>query len=155
MRKYIQNFNVSWVVMTLVIGIQFLLLPYYHYHPENVHAHADKPFAHEHEGHFHSLALENIAHKPLVHSEGANFDHNHTHPHSVPDEDQLDVEPNSTNTKPLKSNTVVKASAYFSSPNFQNIPETFLFRDYSQGDPVSGYWLKIRERSPPAQPLSI
>ena len=84
--------GLSLLVMCLW-GFYFLFSPFLHYHPSDVHAHADELQPHHHEGHYHSEELEALAHAWNFHPADKQQDQKRHHSHSSPehDSDQSEV----------------------------------------------------------------
>jgi len=68
-------------VLMVFLGLQFFLLPLYHYHPQVTHSHAGEGSLHTHGGYFHSAGLENLIKKvhlvPLYFGFDEDLSHNH------------------------------------------------------------------------------
>ena len=78
MRRCKQKFNSRLISLVWVLGIQFLALPFYHFHPDTQHSHSGES-SHHHNAYFHSVELESIVH--LTHSHDHNSANHHS-PHS-------------------------------------------------------------------------
>ena len=146
MRRCKQKFNSHLIPLVWVLGIQFLALPFYHFHPETQHSHPGES-SHHHNAYFHSVELESIVH--LTHSHDHNSaDHHSQHSESNGEGDQ-GVELNNETLKSKNSFKVLKVFSTFISPYISN-----KFKTYNP--PIKGndfYSLviqhQIRERSPP------
>ena len=146
MYKCKRKFNIYWTSLVWVLGIQFLALPFYHFHPDTQHSHPGES-SHRHNGYFHSIELESIVH--LTHSHDHNSaDHHSQHSENNGEGDQ-GVELNNETLKSKDSFKVLKVFSTFISPDISN-----KFKTYNP--PFEGndfYSLviqhQIRERSPP------
>ena len=146
MRRCKQKFNSHLISLVWILGIQFLALPFYHFHPETQHSHPGES-SHHHNAYFHSVELESIVH--LTHS----HDHNSTdhHPQHSKNNGEGDsgVELNNETLKSKNSFKVLKVFSTFISPDISKNFKTY-------NPPIKGndfYSLviqhQIRERSPP------
>ena len=149
----IRKFQSGLVSLIWVLGIQFLLLPFYHFHPDSLHNHSGKLSSHRHNAYFHSFELDRVAH--LTHSHDHNSEIGHRHPHHPKGhgEDHLKIE---INKETLKSKNSFKVSKAF--VNFYSLDLQQQFKTYSlllKLDDFSNFVFQhqIRERSPPS--LSI
>ena len=107
MRRRKQKFNSHLISLVWVLGIQFLALPFYHFHPETQHSHPGES-SHHHNAYFHSVELESIVH--LTHSHDHNSaDHHSQHSESNGEGDQ-GVELNNETLKSKDSFKVLKVS---------------------------------------------
>ncbi len=148
MRKRARKFNSYLVLLVSVIGIQFLLLPFYHFHPDHQHSHSGELPSHQHNAYFHSIELDSIAH--LTHSHDHNSaDHHSQHSESNGEGDQ-GVELNNQTLKSKYSFKVLKVFSTFTYPDISN-----KFKTYNP--PFEGYDFyslviqhQFRERSPPS-----
>jgi|TARA_B100001964_G_scaffold71859_2_gene81432 hypothetical protein len=147
MRMRFGKFHRSLVALAWVLGIQFLLLPFFHFHPDSSHSHGDQLALHKHSGHFHSMELENIAH--LTHDHDSESAPHHSHHPVGQDEDFLEIELNKETLKPQKPFTVLKVAAFFSYDTFHHPPKispaTHRLSQFHQPD----FLQEIRDRSPP------
>ncbi len=111
MRRRIRKFNSHLVLLVSVIGIQFLLLPFYHFHPDHQHSHSGVLPSHQHNAYFHSIELDSIAHLTHAH------DHNSADHHSKnnDDETELKVDLNKVILKSKNSFKVLKVFSTFPS----------------------------------------
>lgn len=141
------------VVLTWVLGVQFLLLPSFHFHPDSSHSHGDQLAVHKHSGHFHSMELENIAHLTHAHDHDSESASHHSHHPVGQDEDSLEIDLNKETLKPQKPFTVLKVSASFSSVDFHHLLQTSFIHHRANGFAESAFRQELRERSPPT--LSI
>ena len=80
MFRRVRKFNSYLTLIVSIIGIQFLLLPFYHFHPDNQHSHPGELPSHQHNAYFHSIELDSIAH--LTHSHDHNSETAHHSQHS-------------------------------------------------------------------------
>lgn len=149
MRKHIGKFQKGLIVLTWVLGIQFLLLPFFHFHPESVHSHTGQLAQHQHKGHFHSLELENIAHLTRAHDHDAETKSHHSHHPVGQDEDHPEIELNKETLKPQKPFTVLKVSASFSAVAFYHLPQTSFIPQRLNDFAKPAFKHQLRERSPP------
>ena len=107
MRRRKQKFNSHLISLVWVLGIQFLALPFYHFHPDTQHSHPGES-SHHHNAYFHSVELESIVH--LTHSHDHNSaDHHSQHSESNGEGDQ-GVELNNEILKSKDSFKVLKVS---------------------------------------------
>ena len=147
MRRRIRKFNSYLVLLVSVIGIQFLLLPFYHFHPDHQHSHSEELPSHQHNAYFHSIELDSIAH--LTHAHDHNSADHHSQHSENNGEGDSGVELNNETLKSKDSFKVLKIFSTFTSPAISN-----KFKTYNP--PFEGndfYSLvihhQIRERSPP------
>jgi len=70
-----------------VLIVPFLLFPFYHFHPGDVHAHPQQIQTHTHKAHFHSEILENVAHLAHFHPSDPDRDQPLHQSHSLPEHD--------------------------------------------------------------------
>ena len=146
MRRRKQKFNSHLISLVWVLGIQFLALPFYHFHPETQHSHPGES-SHHHNAYFHSVELENIVH--LTHSHDHDSPNHHSQHSESNGEGDQGVELNNETLKSKDSFKVLKVFSTFTSPDISN-----KFKTYNP--PIKGndfYSLviqhQIRERSPP------
>jgi hypothetical protein len=92
-------------------GMYFILSPFFHYHPSDVHAHGGDLQPHHHEGYYHSQELEILAHVWNLHPADQARDKEHHHPHSSPEHDSDNVEFSIENTS-LKQKDPADVSKY-------------------------------------------
>jgi len=85
------------------LGVYFLLSPFLHFHPEDVHAHAGELRLHHHDGHYHSHELEALAHAWDLHPVDTKRDSQHHHSHSSPEHDSDKTEFSSGKTSLKKT----------------------------------------------------
>ena len=146
MRRRIRKFNSYLVLLVSVIGIQFLLLPFYHFHPDHQHSHSGELPSHQHNAYFHSIELDSIAHLTHAH------DHNSADHHSEnnDDENELKVDLNKVTLKSKNSFKVLKVFSTFlpldilQRFNIYNLPAKL--NDFSR----LAFQYQLRERSPPS-----
>ena len=145
MRRRIRKFNSYLVLLVSVIGIQFLLLPFYHFHPDHQHSHSGGLPSDQHNAYFHSIELDSIAHLTHAH------DHNSAGHHSKNngDENELKVDLNKVT---LKSKNSFKVLKVFSS----SLPLDTLQKFNTCDLPTKlnafshpAFQHQLRERSPP------
>ena len=145
MRRRIRKFNSYLVLLVSVIGIQFLLLPFYHFHPDHQHSHSGELPSYQHNAYFHSIELDSIAHLTHAH------DHNSADHHSEnnDDENELKVDLNKVTLKSKNSFKVLKVfSTFLSLDTLQKIDIYDLptkLNDFSH----LAFKHQLRERSPP------
>ncbi len=145
MRRRIRKFNSYLVLLVSVIGIQFLLLPFYHFHPDHQHSHSGGLPSHQHNAYFHSIELDSIAHLTHAH------DHNSADHHSEnnDDENELKVDLNKVTLKSKNSFKVLKVFFTFlpldipQKLNIYDLPTKL--NDFSR----LAFQPQLRERSPP------
>ena len=147
MRIREKKFNSHLISLVWILGIQFLALPFYHFHPDTQHSHPGES-SHHHNAYFHSVELESIVH--LTHS----HDHNLADHHSQHSENNGEGDPGvELNNETLKSKDAFKVLKVFSTFTSSDISKKF--KTYNP--PFEGndfYCLviqhQIRERSPPS-----
>ena len=146
MHKYKRKFNTYWVSFVWILGIQFLALPFYHFHPDIQHSHPGES-SHRHNGYFHSIELESIVH--LTHSN----DHNPSDHHSQHSDSSGEVDSGvDLNSETLKSKKPFKVLKVFSSVTSSDIPKKFKIYDLPKQLKESQslvFKSQLRERSPP------
>ena len=146
MRRRIRKFNSYLVLLVSVIGIQFLLLPFYHFHPDHQHSHSGELPSHQHNAYFHSIELDSIAHLTHAH------DHNSADHHSENNDDEngLKIDLNKVTLKSKNSFKVLKVFSTFlpldslQKINIYNLPTKL--HDFSR----LAFQHQLRERSPPS-----
>ena len=146
MRRRKQKFNSHLISLVWVLGIQFLALPFYHFHPDTQHSHPGES-SHHHNAYFHSIELESIVH--LTHSHDHNLANHHSQHSENSTEGDQGVELNNETLKSKNSFKVLKVFSTFTSPDISKNFKTY-------NPPIKGndfYSLviqhQIRERSPP------
>ena len=109
MRRRKKKFNSHLISLVWVLSIQFLLLPFYHFHPDHQHSHSGELPSHQHNAYFHSIELDSIAHLTHAH------DHNSADHHSEnnDDESELKVDLNKVTLKSKNSFKVLKVFSTF------------------------------------------
>ena len=146
MRRREQKFNSHLISLVWVLGIQFLLLPFYHFHPDHQHSHSGGLPSHQHNAYFHSIELDSIAHLTHAH------DHNSADHHSEnnDDENELKVDLNKVTLKSKNSFKVLKVFSTFlpldilQKINIYDLPTKL--NDFSR----LAFQHQLRERSPPS-----
>ena len=147
MRRCKQKFNNHLISLVWVLGIQFLALPFYHFHPDHQHSHSGELPSHQHNAYFHSIELDSIAHLTHAH------DHNSADHHSQHSENtgagDSGVELNNETLKSKDSFKVLKIFSTFTSPAISN-----KFKTYNPPFEGNDFYslviqYQIRERSPP------
>ena len=146
MRRRIRKFNSHHISLVWVLGIQFLLLPFYHFHPDHQHSHSGGLPSHQHNAYFHSIELDSIAHLTHAH------DHNSADHHSEnnDDENELKVDLNKVTLKSKNSFKVLKVFSTFlpldilQKINIYDLPTKL--NDFSR----LAFQHQLRERSPPS-----
>ena len=146
MRRRKQKFNSHLISIVWVLGIQFLALPFYHFHPDTQHSHPGES-SHHHNAYFHSIELESIVH--LTHSHDHNLANHHSQHSENSTEGDQGVELNNETLKSKDSFKFLKVFSTFTSPdiskNFKTYNPPFEGNDFYSL--VIQY--QIRERSPP------
>ena len=79
-----------WRLILLGFAIPLLLLPFTHYHPDTSHSHAENTDPHQHEGRYHSAALEAYVHLINGHFSDHELDDHFHHANSSDDYDESD-----------------------------------------------------------------
>ena len=147
MRRRKQKFNSHLSSLVWVLGIQFLALPFYHFHPDTQHSHPGES-SHHHNAYFHSIELESIVR--LAHS----HDHNSADHHSQHSENNGEGDPGvELNNETLKSKNSFKVLKVFSTSISPYISKNF--KTYNPPFEGNGFYSvaiqrQIRERSPPS-----
>ena len=145
MRRRIRKFNSYLVLLVSVIGIQFLLLPFYHFHPDHQHSHSGELPSYQHNAYFHSIELDSIAHLTHAH------DHNSADHHSEnnDDENELKIDLNKVTLKSKNSFKVLKVFSTFLPldilQKFKVYDLPTKLNDFSRLE----FQYQLRERSPP------
>ena len=146
MRRCKQKFNSHLISLVWVLGIQFLALPFYHFHPDTQHSHPGES-SHHHNAYFHSVELETIVH--LTHS----HDHNLADHHSQHSENNGEGDPGvELNNETLKSKDAFKVLKVFSTFTSSDISKKFkTYNPPFEGNDFYSLVIQyqIRERSPP------
>ena len=147
MRRRIRKFNSYLVLLVSVIGIQFLLLPFYHFHPDHQHSHSGELPSHQHNAYFHSIELDSIAH--LTHAHDHNSADHHSQHSENNGESDSGVELNNETLKSKDSFKILKIFSTFTSPAISN-----KFKTYNPPFEGNDFYslviqYQIRERSPP------
>ena len=147
MRRRIRKFNSYLVLLVSVIGIQFLLLPFYHFHPDHQHSHSGDLPSHQHNAYFHSIELDSIAH--LTHAHDHNSADHHSQHSENNGEGDSGVELNNETLKSKDSFKLLKIFSTFTSPAISN-----KFKTYNPPFEGNDFYslviqYQIRERSPP------
>jgi hypothetical protein len=138
-----KNFGLRFVLVAILLG-----LPFFHYHPDNIHTHQSELSPHFHGGHFHSQELHGFV--DLIDHDADNSrqseDH-HSHSETDRDVNYFDVNLQKSDLKPVKTlktfkvgNTqksfLVSGSQAFHSVGthrsaFKNYEFAFFFRERS------------------------
>ena len=147
MQRRKRKFNFHLISLAWVLGIQFLLLPFYHFHPEHQHSHATGLPSHQHNAFFHSIELDSIAH--LANAHNHNSEGNHSHHPEDNEEDNLKVEPNKVTLKSKNPLKVLEISSTFSPLNIQHKFKTYHLPIKLNKFTSQVFQDQIRERSPP------
>ena len=145
MRRRIRKFNSHLIALVWVLGIQFLLLPFYHFHPDHQHSHSGGLPSHQHNAYFHSIELDSIAHLTHAH------DHNSADHHSKNNDDETELKVD-LNKVTLKSKNSFKVLKVFSTFSPLDILQKFNLYDLPTKPnefPRLTFQLQLRERSPP------
>ena len=148
MHRRILKFCSASAPLIWVLGIQFLLLPFYHFHPDSLHSHSGKLSEHRHNAHFHSIELDSIAHLAHSHDHNSETNHHSHHPESR-GEDHLKIE---LNKETLKSKNLFKILKVFT--NISPLDFRQQFKTYSLPQKLNDlsnfdFQHQIQERSPP------
>ena len=146
MRRRKKQFNSHFISLVWVLGIQFLALPFYHFHPDHQHSHSGELPSHQHNAYFHSIELDSIAHLTHAH------DHNSANHHSEnnDDENELKVDLNKVTLKSKNSFKVLKVFStslpfdILQKINIYDLPTKL--NDFSR----LAFQHQLRERSPPS-----
>lgn len=137
--------------LVFVLSLQFLFLPFFHLHPDDVHGHEGDLSSHQHDGHVHSHELESLAHFLHFHPEEPGSDQRQHHSHSSPehDSDFFEVNLNKTSLYPEKTFKLNKDWAYVRGLHSSNASFEELFPQKT--DPRHNHYLPDlpRGRSPP------
>ena len=147
MRRRIRKFNSYLVLLVSVIGIQFLALPFYHFHPDTQHSHPGESL-HHHNAYFHSVELESIVH--LTHSHDHNSADHHPQHSENNGEGDSGVELNNEILKSKDSFKVLKVFSTFTSPDISKKFKTY--NPLIKGNDFYSLVIhhQVRERSPPS-----
>ena len=151
MYKTFLKFNNCLAFIVSVIGIQFLALPFYHFHPDTQHSHSGQSL-HHHNAYFHSIELESIVN--LTHSQDHHSNDHHSHDqhsqHSKnTDEVDSGVQLNSETLKSKNPFKVLKVVSTFTAPNIQNKLKTYYLPIKLNKFNRLVIQQEIRDRSPP------
>ena len=147
MYRRVQKFNSYLTLVVSIIGIQFLLLPFYHFHPDHQHSHSGGLPSHQHNAYFHSIELDSIAH--LTHAHDHNSADHHSQHSENNGEGDSGVELNNETLKSKDSFKILKIFSTFTSPAISN-----KFKTYNPPFEGNDFYslviqYQIRERSPP------
>ena len=149
MHRRVRNFNSYLALLVSVIGIQFLLLPFYHFHPENQHSHSGELPSHQHNAYFHSIELDSIVHLTHSHDHNSETSHHSQHSENNGGGDQK-IELNKETLKSKNSFRVLKVFSIFSSldvpQKFKTYYPPIKLNDFSN----FAFQNQLRERSPPS-----
>jgi len=94
-----RNYGLRFVLVAILFG-----LPFFHYHPDNIHTHPSELSPHLHGGHFHSQELHGFV--DLIDHDADNSRQNeehHSHPETDRDANYFDVNLQKSDLKPVKS----------------------------------------------------
>ena len=149
----IRKFQSGLFSLIWVLGIQFLLLPSYHFHPDSLHNHAGNTPSHQHNAFFHSIELDSIAHITHSHDHSLEADHRHSDHSGGQDEDHLKIEFNKETLKTKNTFKVLKVSINFSSINFHKLLKNYSLRPKLNDLSNFLFQHQLRERSPPSLPI--
>ena len=146
MRRRKQKFNSHLISIVWVLGIQFLALPFYHFHPDTQHSHSGES-SHHHNAYFHSIELESIVH--LTHSHDHNLANHHSQHSENSTEGDQGVELNNETLKSKDSFKFLKVFSTFISPDISKNFKTY--NPQIKGNDFYSLVMQhqIRERSPP------
>ncbi len=150
MRRRKKKFNSHLLSLVWVLGIQFLALPFYHFHPDTQHSHPGES-SHHHNAYFHSIELESIVH--LTHSHDHNLANHHSQHSENSTEGDQGVELNDETLKSKDSFKFLKVFSTFISPDISKNFKTY--NPQIKGNDFSSLVIQhqIRERSPPFSPI--
>ncbi len=155
MANYLKNLPGLLLTLILFLGLNFLLIPFYHFHPATSHSHNGDTSLHEHEGHLHSAEVESIAHALNLHPSDPGLDAKHHHSHSSPQHDSDENEISLQNTT-LASKVFSQANKHSAVLTISNSAElngfrsslyrTISFEHFNSPDTP-------KERSPPTRSI--
>ena len=148
MRRGIKKFQGWLLALTCMLGIQFFLLPLYHFHPDNIHGHQGQLSPHRHIGHFHSHELETLAHFSLARDHDAGTRTHHSHHPGDQEEEQIKSGFNKNTLKPQQAFRVLNNFTDYSLITFIREIETFFFSQPRLKLIATGPKYRLRERSP-------
>ena len=150
MQRRKQKFNSHLISLVWVLGIQFLALPFYHFHPDTQHSHPGES-SHHHNAYFHSIELESIVH--LTHSHDHNLANHHSQHSENSTEGDQGVELNDETLKSKDSFKFLKVFSTFISPDISKNFKTY--NPQIKGNDFYSLVIQhqIRERSPPFSPI--
>ena len=150
MRRRKKKFNSHLISFVWVLGIQFLALPFYHFHPDTQHSHPGES-SHHHNAYFHSIELESIVH--LTHSHDHNLANHHSQHSENSTEGDQGVELNNETLKSKDSFKFLKVFSTFISPDISKNFKTY--NPQIKGNDFYSLVIQhqIRERSPPFSPI--
>ena len=139
------------LVVAFLWGFYFLFSPFLHYHPSDVHAHADELQPHHHEGHYHSEELEALAHSWNFHPADAQQDQERHHSHSSTehDSDKSEVGLEKAGLQGKKINQSPKLKGNFSSRLVIKPPSLRVEVVSHAPPPVAYDYSPFQGRSPP------
>ena len=144
MRRRVRKFNSYLTLIVSIIGIQFLLLPFYHFHPDHQHSHSGGLPSHQHNAYFHSIELDSIAHLTHAHDHNSADDHSENN-----DEDELKVDLNKVTLKSKNPLKVLKVFSTFSPSYIQGKFNIYDLPIKLNGFSSLAFPHQLRERSPP------
>ena len=153
MANYLKKLPGMLLTLVVFLGFNFLLLPFYHFHPETSHSHSGEVSPHGHAGHLHSAEVESIAHALNLHPSEPGLDAKHHHSHSSPQHDSDDTEFSLQNTT-LASKVSFQADQHFAVVALSNWKEPNGFRSilYKPGSLIDFKSPDTpKERSPPTR----
>ena len=140
-----RNFGLTFVLVGFLLG-----LPFFHYHPDNIHTHQSELSPHHHEGHFHSHELNGFV-QLIDHNSANPLQSEEHHPHSDTDSgtNYFEVNLQKSDIKPVKTRKTFKSGNtqkpfLVSGPTFFQIIST----DNSAFEIPDSTFISI-ERSPP------
>jgi hypothetical protein len=149
MSKRVQNFNSYLTLLVSVIGVQLLLLPFYHLHVEQHHSHTVGSPSHKHNAYFHSIELESIVNLAHSHDHNSDTDH-HSHHSESNDENDSKIGLNKDTIKSKKSFKVLKVFSTFTSSDITKKFKTYYLSIKLPGFSNLAFQQQLRERSPPS-----
>ena len=146
MQKSSKKFNIRPFSLVWVLGIQFLALPFYHFHPNTQHSHPGES-SHQHNAYFHSIELESIVH--LTHSNDHNPDDHHSQHSENSDEVDSGVDLNSETLKSKKPFKVLKVLSTFTPSDIPKKFKLYNLPEILKESQSLVFKSQLRERSPP------
>ena len=103
--------NILRLPLIVFLGVNFLLVPFYHFHPDSSHSHSGDVSPHSHAGHLHSAEMESFAHALNLHPADPELDARHHQSHSSTAHDADEFEISLQNT-PVISKVTFQADSH-------------------------------------------